>query len=253
MTRRPVRHKYWDQLRSLGGAAVLAVLLRVFIVEPFNIPSGSMIPSLLVGDYLLVSRFIYGYSRFSVPFGYAFLDTPGRFAQLQTPEQGAVVVFRLGSNPKIDYVKRVIGLPGDTVQLKEGVVYINGKPAPLKKIGPYRARAEEGGAEVQATLYEETLPNGVKHFIIKHEDFGEAPLDNTPVYQVPAGHYFVMGDNRDHSLDSRVQHAVGYIPNDYLIGRAEVLFFSTDGRGPWYMPWNWPFAIRWGRFPRLIN
>jgi signal peptidase I len=245
--------KIKDNIRSLGSALFLALAVRIFAFEPFNIPSGSMIPSFLVGDYLFVSRYIYGYSRYSIPFGYAIPFFEGRILQNRGPTQGEVVVFRIPSDLKTDYIKRVIGLPGDRVQLKDGIVFVNDEPATVKKIGPYVSRAEENGGMVHATLYEETLPNGVKHPIIKHDPFGANDLDNTPEFTVPEGHYFVMGDNRDRSKDSRVMHAVGFIPNDVLIGRAEVIFFSTDGRGPWNKPWKWPTAIRWGTFPRLVK
>lgn len=243
----------FENIRSLGGAILLALAVRILVVEPFNIPSGSMIPSLLVGDYLFVSRYLYGYSRFSVPFGYAIPYFDGRVAQWRKPERGEVIVFRLPTNTKVDYIKRVIGLPGDQVQLKGGIVHINGEPVKLEKRGEYHKRADENGTIVDAQLYEETLPGDVKHLIIHQQPLGRGALDNTPVYTVPEGHYFVMGDNRNGSLDSRVLHEVGYIPEDYLIGRAEVLFFSTDGRARWWEIWKWPTATRWGRFPQLID
>ncbi len=242
-----------ENIRSLLGVLAIALSIRILLIEPFNIPSGSMIPSLLVGDYLFVSRFIYGYSRFSLPFGYHLSSLEGRVAQFRKPKRGEVVVFRLPSDNKVDYIKRVIGLPGDRVQIREGIIFINDVPVQLKKVGPYKKKADENGGIVEATLYEETLPGGVQHLIIKQHPFGEAPLDNTPVYKVPEDHYFVMGDNRDGSLDSRVLHAVGFIPNDHLIGRAEVLFFSTDGTCRWWEVWKAFGATRWGRFPQLID
>jgi signal peptidase I len=238
--------------RSLASAFVCVLTLRTFLLEPFNIPSGSMIPSLLVGDYLVVSRFTYGYGRFSVPFGYLLPPLKGRVFPLETPKQGDVVVFRLPTDPKTDYIKRVIGTPGDRIELKDGVIYVNDTPANLDKKGLYEKRADEKGGIVKADLYEETLPNGTKHLVIHQKPLGEGYLDNTPVYVVPEGCYFVMGDNRTGSLDSRVLHEIGYIPEEYLIGRAQVVFFSTDDRARFWQPWKWPFATRWGDFPHFI-
>lgn len=236
-----------DFFKFVIQVGLLAVFIRAFTFEPFNIPSGSMIPSLLVGDYLFVSKYSYGFSKYSIPFGYAFDYFNGRFFQFRKPARGEVVVFRLPSDPKVDYIKRVVGLPGDRVQMRSGVLYINDVAAELKEISSYQEKAEVDGGLVTATLYEETLPGGATHPIIKQVPLGAGPLDNTPVYTVPEGHYFVMGDNRDGSSDSRVLHAVGYIPEDHLIGQAEIIFFSTDGTAKVWEFWKWFSAARWSR------
>lgn len=245
--------EYIDLIRSLLGAFLLAIFLRTVALEPFNIPSGSMIPTLLVGDYLVVSKYTYGFSRYSIPFGYMFDYFKGRVLKTRDPKLGDVVVFRLPMDPKIDYIKRVVGLPGDQIQMKEGILYINDQPCLIKPVGPYQEQAEDNGRVVEAMEYVETLPNGVSHRIIKLYPFGNAPLDNTPVYTVPAGHYFMMGDDRDASSDSRVLHAVGYIPEDHLIGEAQVIFFSTNGTARWWEFWKWPTATRYWRLLRLIS
>lgn len=242
-----------ESAKSLAYAALLALLIRFLLFSPFVIPSGSMIPTLLVGDYLFVSCFSFGYSKYTIPFGYKLPGLRGRLFDFQKPKRGDVVVFRPTSNPKMDYVKRLVGMPGDTVQMKEGVLYINGQAATLRKIGPYEKRADEGGRVVKGILYEETLPGGVKHPIVKQQPFGSCVFDNTPVYRVPLNHYFVVGDNRDGSLDSRALHAIGYIPYDTLIGKPWIIFFSTDGRAAWWMFWKWPVATRFARFFNLIS
>jgi len=242
-----------DFIRSFIWAGGLALVIRFFIISPFVIPSGSMIPTLLVGDYLFVSCFSFGYSKYTLPFGYHLKNVPGRLFDFQKPQQGNAVVFRPLSNPKVDYVKRLIGLPGDKIQMRQGRLYINGAPTQLKKIGPFKKRADEGGALTEGTLYEETLPNGSKHTILKQVPFGACPYDDTPVYTVPPKHYFVVGDNRDGSLDSRALHAIGYIPYDTLIGKPLIIFFSTDGRTRWWEFWKWPLATRFSRFFKVIH
>ncbi len=222
-------------------AVLLALSIRTFLFEPFNIPSGSMIPNLLVGDYLFVSKYSYGYSRYSFPFGLGGFD--GRMMAAE-PKRGDVIVFKLPSDTGVDYIKRVVALPGETVQMKQGRLYINDQLIPRKSNGSTTYDNGMGG-KVEAVSYIETLPGGFKHEIYEETDSG--PLDNTEKFTVPDGHYFFMGDNRDNSRDSRVLDLVGYVPFDNLVGKARFLFFSSNGKAEIYEPWKWPFGIRYER------
>jgi signal peptidase I len=233
-----------ETIRTVVYAVLIAILIRTFAYEPFNIPSGSMIPTLLVGDYLFVSKFSYGYSRYSLPFGLPLFS--GRLFG-GGPDRGDVAVFKLPSDGKTDYIKRIIGLPGDRIQMVNGVLHINGVAVKRRQIEDY---VDEHGRAF--TQYMETLPNGVEHPIIEAEG-DEGGYDNTAVYTVPADNYFAMGDNRDNSRDSRVKDGVGFVPAENLVGRAEFLFFSTDGTAGWFEPWKWFGAIRYGRFFNAIN
>lgn len=232
-----------ENIKTLLFAGLIAIGIRTVAYEPFNIPSGSMIPTLLVGDYLFVSKFSYGYSRYSLPFSPPLFS--GRiFGRL--PDRGDVAVFKLPRDNSTDYIKRIVGLPGDHMQMRGGRLYINGQMLPRQPAGEYIADGE--GMRMQLRRYIETLPNGVKHPILKASD--DQPLDNTPDYVVPPGNVFAMGDNRDNSLDSRVmdpRNGVGFVPVENLVGRAEFIFFSIDARYPWWQFWQWPFEIRWSR------
>jgi len=208
--------------------------------EPFNIPSGSMIPTLLVGDYLFVSKYSYGYSRHSMPFSPNLFE--GRVWGAP-PARGDVAVFKLPRDTSQDYIKRIVGLPGDRIQVIRGILQVNGEAVRREDLGPYVAEGD--GPRMTVRQFRETLPGDVRHLIVEQSD--DAPLDNTPVFTVPAGHVFAMGDNRDNSLDSRVPNAVGMIPIENLVGRAEFIFFSVDGSARWWEVWNWPWAIRWSR------
>lgn len=232
----------WGELgKTVLLAILLALIVRTLFFEPFNIPSGSMKPTLLTGDYLFVSKTAYGYSRHSFPLGLAPLE--GRVWK-KVPRRGDVVVFKLPSNTNIDYIKRVIGLPGDAVQVKEGRLYINGEMVERKSLG--REKVEDRFEQVkQMHKFLEILPGGVEHFI--YEEGDDFPLDNTREFTVPEGHIFVMGDNRDNSQDSRVYDRVGPVPLENLVGRAEVLFFSVNGKVPLWQVWKWPWAIRYER------
>ncbi|MCC6598791.1 MAG: signal peptidase I [Alphaproteobacteria bacterium] len=223
-------------------AVLLAVLIRTFLYEPFNIPSGSMKPTLQIGDYLFVSKPAYGYSRYSFPFGLA--PVRGR-VWAKEPRRGDVLVFKLPSNTRIDYIKRAIGLPGDTVQVRGGRLYINGEMVKREALG-LKKSAGTDEEDRALTEYIETLPGGAVHSIYEASD--SEPLDNTPLYTVPAGHYFMMGDNRDNSQDSRVQQMVGFVPFENIVGRADFIFFSTDGSARIYEIWKWPFSLRYSRF-----
>ena len=226
-----------ETARTVIFAVLIAFFIRTFAYEPFNIPSGSMKPTLLIGDYLFVSKFSYGYSRHSI-WGLPLIDNRILASE---PERGDVVVFKLPTDDKQDYIKRVIGLPGDRIQVTGGILQINGKPVARRKLGIVTL----GGYVRRAVAYVETLPNGVEHRIWEMSD--DDVLDNTPVYEVPPGHYFMMGDNRDSSQDSRVMSQVGFVPFRNLVGRAEFLFFSHDDDANLFKPWTWPGAIRYSR------
>ena len=230
-----------DNIKTILYAGLIAVGIRTVAFEPFNIPSGSMIPTLLIGDYLFVSKYSYGYSRYSIPFAPNLFN--GRiFGRL--PDRGDVAVFKWPRDNQTDYIKRIVGLPGDRVQMKSGQLYINGTLVPRQAIGDYTD--DEQGARTVARLYLETLPGGLQHDIIKM--YEEGGLNSTPEFKVPDGHLFAMGDNRDNSSDSRAPDGgVGFVPVENLVGRAEFIFFSIDGRAPWWEFWEWPFEIRWNR------
>lgn len=233
-----------DFIKTAVFAILLALLIRTFLYEPFNIPSGSMLPTLEVGDYLFVSKPSYGYSRYSFPFGIA--DFEGRLFD-DAPKRGDVIVFKKPDETKIDYIKRLIGLPGDRIQMRGGRLFINGKMVEREEVGIRRIDAPEGGKE-NVTEYIETLPDGSMHKIYEESD-GES-LDDTEVFIVPEGHFFMMGDNRDNSMDSRV---IGLVPEDNLVGRAEILFFSIDGTASLAKPWTWPGGIRYSRLLNTIG
>ena len=222
-------------------AVIIALIIRTFLFEPFNIPSGSMKPTLLVGDYLFVNKPAYGYSRFSFPFGIAPLE--GRVWDKE-PQRGDVLVFKLPTNTSVDYIKRVVGLPGDTVRLRRGQLYINGIRVEREAVG-MRELENADGSHVAVMEYIETLPGGAIHSIYEESD--NMPLDNSELYVVPEGHYFMMGDNRDHSQDSRVTLSVGPVPYENIVGRADFLFFSTNGSAGIFEFWKWPSSIRFER------
>jgi signal peptidase I len=232
----------WEIAKTVGYAIIIALVIRTFLFEPFRIPSGSMIPSLLIGDYLFVSKYSYGYSKYSFPLSPDLFA--GRIMEGQ-PKRGDVVVFRDPPHPETDFIKRIVGLPGDHIQMKKGVLYINDVPVQRERIGDYVD--EQGNNYIQ---YIETLPNGVKHRILEIQG-DNGPYDNTDVFIVPPGHYFAMGDNRDDSSDSRTD-VVGYVPAENLVGKAEIIFFSTNGSAHWWEFWKWPSTIRYARLFNLI-
>jgi signal peptidase I len=239
--------EFWETVRIVFYAILLSIVFRTFAYEPFNIPSGSMVPTLLVGDYLFVSKTSYGYSRYSLPFGLPLI--PGRIF-FTPPERGDVAVFKLPRDNETDYIKRIIGLPGDRIQVTDGRLYINGEMVERKRIGEYVIRNKRGNFK-SMPLYIETLPGGRSHRIIEISD--DMTLDNTDEFRVPEGNYFAMGDNRDNSMDSRVFAGVGFVPEVNLVGRAERLFFSQDGSAKVWQFWKWPFAIRYGRLFQEIT
>jgi signal peptidase I len=231
---------FMETVRTVVYAILIALVIRSFAFEPFNIPSGSMIPTLLVGDYLFVSKYSYGYSRHSFPL--SFVPMSGRVLS-STPKRGDVIVFKLPTDNKTDYIKRLIGMPGDRIQVKDGRLFINEQLLDRERMDDF-VYTDTYGSVRRVTRYMETLPEGRKHVIIEEGD-GRA-YDNTREFTVPPDHYFMMGDNRDNSLDSRAD--VGFVPYENLVGRAEILFFSTDGSAAIWEVWAWPFAMRFSRF-----
>ena len=217
-------------------ALLLALVIRTLFFQPFSIPSGSMRPTLLEGDYLFVTKWAYGYSRHSLPFGPNIFS--GRIWGAP-PERGDVAVFKFPPNPSLDYIKRVIGLPGDRIQMLEGVLYINDEAVPREKIGEID-NPDITEVDRPVDVYRETLPNGVSYDTLDLTPNGID--DNTREYVVPPGHYFMMGDNRDNSSDSR--RTVGFVPEENLVGRANIIFFSIAGGASPLEIWKWPTEMR---------
>ena len=320
--RKKKKASFFDTVMAILWAGSLAILIRTFTFEPFHIPSDSMIPNLLVGDHLFVNKFSYGYSRHSFPFSPPLIRDRIFFTE---PERGDVIVFKKLKPPSENYIKRLIGIPGDRLQMKAGRLYINGVMVERESLGMYYVlnlpnddrhektitkRLQNGGIlrlentkrlylndeelprdrfsvyfkrqrdlhpePIERRLYIETLPNGEKHRIIKIADFPadcyEMPykteaernlqnlchnsrfsdFDNTVEYEIPAGHYFMMGDNRDISADSR-HGDVGFVARRELIGRAAIIFYSHNGSTGWLEPWRWLAPIRWERLLKWIG
>ena len=239
--------------------ALVVGIFRSFIFSPFNIPSESMLPRLQNGDYLLAAKWPYGYSKYSLPFSLPLI--PGRIFANQ-PERGDVVIFKAPPTNDVDYIKRVIGLPGDTVQIVAGQLVLNGKPVPKVRIAdfvlpvspntrclaPQYEAAGPDGPVCRYPRFRETLPNGRSYEVL---DVFRTPQDDTAPVIVPEGHVFLMGDNRDNSMDSRfpaVEGAgIGIVPQANLVGRASIMMFSTDGGAEWLLPWTWFTAARFER------
>lgn len=242
--KKPARGWFREIVSTVVYPLVAVVAIYSLLFQPFRIPSGSMIDTLLVGDFVWVTKFSYGYSKHSIPFSPPLFE--GRIFASE-PERGDVIVFKLPRDNSTDYIKRLIGLPGDRIQVKQGVLYINGTAVRMELIGEVDVPNEGGGATTHVTKYRETLPNGVAHYILKESDTGFQ--NNTQEYVVPPGHYFMMGDNRDNSVDSRypTERGVGFVPFENFEGRADLIFPSWDGSADWYEFWKWPFAIRWDR------
>lgn len=239
---------------------VIVVAFRSFLFSPFNIPSESMLPRLMNGDYLLAAKWPYGFSKYSLPFSVPLI--PGRIFASQ-PERGDVVIFKAPPGNDVDYIKRVIGLPGDQVQMKGGQLFLNGKAVPKERITDFEvpvtpntrcylpqfeAKRKDGSPVCSYPRYRETLPEGKSYEVL---DLGLTPQDDTEPFIVPEGDLFLMGDNRDNSLDSRFpaieMQGIGIVPQANLVGKASVMMFSTDGGAEWIKPWTWFTAARWSR------
>lgn len=236
---------FLENVKVVVQALLIALVVRTFLFQPFNIPSGSLIPTLLIGDYLFVSKYAYGYSRHSFPF--SIVPFEGR-VWASEPKRGDIAVFKLPRDNSTDYIKRVIGLPGDRIKFTNGILLINDVPARKERLQSVPVSAGAGFRD-RATSFRETLPNGVSYVIQEFETFGNKLGRNTDVYVVPPGHYFMVGDNRDNSIDSRdmSSQGVGYVPLENFVGRAEVIFFSVEeGYSPLQV-WHWPSAVRWDR------
>ena len=238
-----------ETIRTVVYAVLIALVIRTVAYEPFNIPSTSMLPTLLVGDYLFVSKYAYGYSRHSLPLSLPLFA--GRIMASE-PKRGDIVVFKTPRDNSTDYIKRIVGLPGDRIQMKGGQLFVNDEPVRRERVEDFEFR-DSFGRVVRIPQHRETLPSGRSYLTL---DKGMSGSDDTDVYIVGPGHYFAMGDNRDNSLDSRVasEHGgVGLVPAENLVGRAEIVFFSTDGSAELWEVWRWPAAIRFARLFTVLS
>ena len=239
------KNSFFGNLKSIFIAIFIALLIRSFIFEPFNIPSGSMKPNLLVGDFIFVSKYSYGFSKHSLPFSIPLI--PGKIFS-NTPERGDVVVFKTPENNRTDYIKRVIGLPGDKIEIKNGIIFINGSEILRKKLNDF-IDTDNKSSNKRVRMYNEYFFNKEIN-ILDITDNGIA--DNTQLFNVPENHFFVMGDNRDNSQDSRFISTVGFIPYENLVGKAQFIFFSLEN-ARFLQIWKWPNSIRYERIFQKIQ
>ena len=235
----------WENIKVIIQALILAMVIRTVLFQPFTIPSGSMMPTLLVGDYIFVNKFAYGYSKYSLPFSPDIFS--GRLFG-SDPKRGDIVVFRFPPNPEVDYIKRCVGLPGDHIQVTDGVLYVNGKPVPKVADGTFTSDYKLDPGE-DVPVFRETLDNGKTYDTLDQSPVSRG--DNTREFIVPEGHYFMMGDNRDNSLDSRFD--VGFVPAENLVGRASVIFFSLGNDTSFREIWKWPTNMRWDRLFKVVE
>ena len=239
------KNKFLSNIKSISIAILIALLIRSFIFEPFNIPSGSMKPNLLVGDFIFVSKWSYGFSRHSLPFSLPLI--PNKIFS-NTPTRGDVVVFKTPENNRTDYIKRVIGLPGDKIQIKNGIIFINNSEILRKKTKNFIDKDLKANTKIVRKYIEYFFNNEIE--VLDLVDNGI--VDNTQIYTVPKNHFFVMGDNRDNSQDSRFINTVGFIPFNNLVGKAQFIFFSLEN-SRFLQIWKWPKAIRYDRIFQKIK
>lgn len=239
---------FWENVRIIVYALSLAMVLRFTIAQPFRIPSGSMQPTLEVGDYIVVTKWSYGYGRFSFAPLEGLLPHGRLFGS--EPERGDVVVFRPTPEPDRDFIKRVVGLPGDRIQMVDGVLHINGVAVGHESLGRVEFETADGVTQL-VPAFRETLPNGVSYVTFDRNPFSE--LDNTREFRVPDGHYFMMGDDRDNSADSRVPSVVGFVPYDNLVGPAQFVVVSFDGSTSLFRPWTLFTGFRGERFIKTVE
>ncbi|MDP3173653.1 MAG: signal peptidase I [Phenylobacterium sp.] len=242
-------HEFVEVVKTVVYALAIALVLRVLLFQPFTIPSASMQPNLLEGDYIIVSKYAYGWSHHSIPFSPPIFS--GRVFG-HAPKRGDVIVFKLPRDGRTDYVKRLIGLPGDRIDVRGGEVFLNGKPIPREVMPSVEVDSGYGFVR-NVQRFRETLPEGVRYVTYDYGADGE--MDNVGGFIVPEGHYFFMGDNRDNSLDSRAPSAigVGYVPAENLVGRAEIILLSWKQSASIFKPWTWVMDARPGRFFRLLK
>ena len=237
-----MKKKIIENLITIFYALIIAIFIRTFFFQPFYIPSSSMEPNLLVGDRLFVSKYTYGYSRHSFPFSPKISDK--RFFS-EEPERGDVIVFKTPADNRTDYIKRLLGLPGDTIQFVNGELYLNNNKIPRTKIETH-IEINCGNNILETNTYEETLPNGKKYLVAYRK---EGTILNTDKFIVPQEHYFFMGDNRDCSKDSRFLSTVGYVNSLNIVGKARIIFFSNDSKeSSFFKFWKWNKSIRFERF-----
>ena len=237
-------------VKTVAYALLIALFLRVLLFQPFTIPSASMEPTLMEGDYIIVSKFSYGYSRHSIPFSPPLFD--GRIME-RAPQRGDIIVFKLPRDSRTDYIKRLIGLPGDRIQMRRGRLWVNGEQIPAKELTPVMLDSGYGFTR-SVQRFQETFPND-RTFVTY--DFGpDGDVDETQTFVVPEGHYFFMGDNRDNSLDSRVpaqENGVGFVPAENLVGKAQIILLSWNPGASLFKPWTWVTDARPSRFFNVLK
>ena len=242
-----MKKKIIENIKTIIYALIIALIIRSFLFQPFYIPSSSMEPNLLVGDRLFVSKYTYGYSRHSLPFSPNL--TNKRYLS-KNPERGDVVVFKTPADNRTDYIKRLIGLPGDTLQIIDGELYLNSQKIRRNKV-EITININCGEEKLNINAFEEILPNGKKYIAVYNKD---GTMQNTDKFIVPNGHYFFMGDNRDCSKDSRFLGSVGYVDFNNFVGKAKIIFFSNDiKKGNFIEFWKWNVSLRFARFFKRIK